>query len=477
MATSGADPLAHPTERKSTATGMTTAPAGGPGRIGAQWEFRLAPVVANPASGEGPEPMSELGSIPEMPIAPPRHSVLGPLREPLFRTLWIAAVISYTGSWMQNVGAAWLMTSLTMSPLMVGLVQAAGSIAVFLVVLPAGAIADVVDRRKLLLFTQTWMVVAAAGLGVLTLAGRITPILLLLFTLLMGFGAVLNDPAWQAITPEIVSHPNFTAGIALNSAGYNVARAMGPAIGGLVIAATNSGIAFLLNALSFFGVIYFLYQWRRKPGRISLRADHMFSAMFAGFRHMRRSSAVKAVLVRSAVFSVSASALPALLPLLAHPFGSQGYGLLLGFFGAGALLGATLIPFLRGMLSADMLVAISTAVFAFATFEGGRWQSFAMLSLTMLVAGVAWIQILASLNVSAQTMCPGHMRARAISMYLLVLQGGLAGGAALWGEIAEQFGIARSLSYAALGLVVGILATLWFRLHPGQMQPTALGMD
>src|SRR5271166_3593348 len=278
------------------------------------WQEPLAPTVPGPAAGERSEPMSELGSIPELPIAPPRHSVLGPLHEPLFRTLWIAAVVSYTGSWMQNVGAGWLMTSLTMSPLMVGLVQAAGSIAVFLVVLPAGAIADVVDRRKLLLFTQTWMVVAAAGLGALTLAGSITPTLLLLFTLLMGFGAVLNDPAWQAITPEIVSHQNFTAGIALNSTGFNVARSIGPALGGLVIAATNSGIAFLLNALSFFGVIYFLYQWKRRAGRISMRADHMFNAMFAGFRHMRRSPAVKAVLVRSAVFSISASALPALLP-------------------------------------------------------------------------------------------------------------------------------------------------------------------
>jgi len=435
------------------------------------------PTVAKPATGGGAEAMSELGSIPELPIAPPRHSVLGPLHEPLFRTLWIAAVVSYTGSWMQNVGAGWLMTSLTLSPLMVGLVQAAGSIAVFLVVLPAGAIADVVDRRKLLLVTQTWMVAAAAGLGVLTLAGKITPALLLLFTLLMGFGAVLNDPAWQAITPEIVSHRNFTAGIALNSAGFNVARAIGPALGGLVIAATNSGIAFLLNALSFFGVIYFLYQWKRKPGRISLRADHMFNAMFAGLRHMRRSSEVKAVLVRSAVFSISASALPALLPLLAHPFGSQGYGLLLGFFGVGALLGAALIPYFRRRMSADLLVTISTAVFAVCTCAGGRWQSFAALSLTMLLAGVAWIQILATLNVSAQTMCPAHMRARAISMYLLVLQGGLAGGAALWGEIAEQFGMTRSLSYAALGLMAGILPTLWFRLHPGRLQPTAVGMD
>ena len=197
--------------------------------------------------------MPELSSIPESPIAPSAaNAYLGPLHEPLFRTLWIAAVISYTGTWMQNVGAAWLMTSLTMSPLMVGLVQAAGSIAVFLVVLPAGAIADVVDRRKLLLFTQTWMVLAAVGLGVLTLAGKVNPTILLLFTLLMGVGAVLNDPAWQAITPETVSQRNFAAGIALNSAGFNVARAIGPALGGLVIAAAGSGIAFLLNAALVF---------------------------------------------------------------------------------------------------------------------------------------------------------------------------------------------------------------------------------
>jgi len=421
--------------------------------------------------------MAELSSLPQLPIAPQRRGVLGPLHEPLFRTLWIAAVISYTGTWMQNVGAAWLMTSLTMSPLMVGLVQAAGSIAVFLVVLPAGAIADMVDRRKLLLFTQSWMVLAAVALGVLTLAGKTTPMLLLLLTFLMGFGAVLNDPAWQAITPETVSRQNFAAGVALNSAGYNVARAVGPAIGGLVIAAAGSGIAFLLNAVSFFGVIYVLYQWRRSPGQTSFRTGHMTRAMFDGFRHMRDSQAVKSVLVRTALFSIGASALPALVPLLAHPFGSQGFGLLLGFFGTGALAGATLMPSLRHRISSDSLVSISTMVFAYTTFAAPRWCTFPLLSLTMFIAGVAWIQILASLNVAAQTMCPGHMRARAISMYLLVLQGGLAGGAALWGAIAEQVGTPRSLSYAAIALLVGVPAAGWFKLHPADLQPTTAGMD
>lgn len=407
----------------------------------------------------------------------PVRGAMGPLHEPLFRSLWIAAVISYTGTWMQNVGAAWLMTSLTMSPLMVGLVQAAGSIAVFLVVLPAGALADMVDRRKLLFFTQTWMVVAAVALAALTLAGKITPGLLLLLTFLMGFGAVLNDPAWQAITPEIVSRENFAAGVAWNSAGFNVARAIGPAFGGLIIAAAGSGVAFLLNAVSFFGVIYFLYRWKQRPVSSPLNSRRMLSTMFDGVRHMRASQQVKAVLVRSAVFSISAGALPALLPLLAHPFGSQGYGLLLGFFGVGALTGAAFMPLVRRRLQSDALVSMSTAIFAFTTYAAPEWCTFALLSLTMFVAGVAWIQILASLNVAAQTMCPGHMRARAIAMYLLVLQGGLAGGAALWGEIAELVGTQRSLTYAAIALLAGIPAATWFRLPSADLQPSTAGMD
>ena len=275
------------------------------------WRRPFPRVTAGQSFPSAPKSyMSELSSVSPVPlVTPPRHKLLGPLYEPLFRSLWIAAVISYIGTWMQNVGAGWMMASLTMSPLMVGLVQAANSIAVFLVVLPAGAIADVVDRRKLLLVTQIWMVLAAAALGILAIAGLVTPALLLLFTFLMGFGAVLNDPAWQAITPEVVSRENFAAGIALNSAGFNVARAIGPALGGLVIFAAGSGVAFLLNAVSFFGVILFLYRWKCQPGRTSLSVSHALDTMFEGFRHMRGSRTTRAVLVRSAVFSISASAL------------------------------------------------------------------------------------------------------------------------------------------------------------------------
>src|ERR1700704_3009094 len=224
------------------------------------------------------------------------NSALAPLREPLFRSLWIAAVISYTGTWMQNVGAGWLMTQLTMSPLMVSLVTAATTLPVFLVILPAGALADMVDRRRFLLITQSWMVVAAGVLGVLTLYHHVTPWMLLLFTFILGLGAVMNDPAWQAITPEVVCPENHASAGALNSVGFNVARAFGPALGGLVIAAAGFGVAFLLNAASFFGVIFFLYRWKR-PHLERVEKSRMWDAMGAGLRYMRGDSVVQCVLI------------------------------------------------------------------------------------------------------------------------------------------------------------------------------------
>src|ERR1700758_3139532 len=189
----------------------------------------------------------------KLPVSAPASTATSspwaPLAEPLFRTLWIASVISYTGTWMQNVGAGWLMTQLTMNPLMVGLVQAAGALPVFLVILPAGALADIVDRRRFLLLTQGWMVLASATLGILTLTSCVGPWVLLLFTFLLGLGAVMNDPAWQAITPELVPAKQHASAVALNSAGFNVARAVGPAMGGMVVALAGSGWAFVLNAV------------------------------------------------------------------------------------------------------------------------------------------------------------------------------------------------------------------------------------
>jgi MFS family permease len=390
-------------------------------------------------------------------------SAWAPLREPLFRALWIAAIVSYIGTWMQAVGAGWMMTVLTMSPLMVGLVQAAVALPVFLVILPAGALADMVDRRRFLLVTQGWMVLASGALGVLTLFRVVTPWILLGFTFALGLGAVMNDPAWQAITPELVPPEQHAAAVAMNSAGFNVARAVGPALGGMVIAWAGSGTAFLLNALSFFGVILVLYRWKRVPAE-RVETEALWEAIGSGLEYVRRSELVRSVLIRTGAFSVGAIALLALLPILAQPFGAQGYGVLLGCFGVGALAGATILPRLRRKLSVDGLVGTAIVVFAGMTFAAGQAHEFGLLCLVMATAGGAWIGILACLNTAAQTMSPSWVRARALSVYLLVLQGGMAIGSTMWGALAGRVGLPNTLACSALALLAGLLTIRRHRL-------------
>ncbi len=415
--------------------------------------------------------MAEMIQMPVVaPItAKPSVSPWAPLGEPLFRSLWIASVISYTGTWMQNVGAGWLMTQLTMNPLMVGLVQAAGALPVFLVILPAGALADMVDRRRFLLLTQGWMVLASATLGILTLTSCVGPWVLLMFTFLLGLGAVMNDPAWQAITPELVPARQHASAVALNSAGFNVARAVGPAMGGLIVAAVGCGTTFLLNAFSFLGVILFLYRWKR-PIEPRHKTQRVWSAIGDGFSYVRESGLAKSVLLRTGTFSVAAVAMLALLPIIARPYGARGYGVLLGCFGLGALLGALALPRLREKLSVDGVVVTAILIFAGMTFAAGRTETFALLCAVMLVAGAAWIGILACLNVAAQTMCPSYIRARALSFYLLVLQGGMAVGATLWGALANKIGVPNALGVAAVALALGVLALRGHRITVSELE-------
>jgi len=363
------------------------------------------------------------------------------------------------------------MTQLTMSPLMVSLVTAATTLPVFLVILPAGALADLVDRRRFLLITQSWMVVAAALLGILTLEHFVTPWMILLFTFILGLGAVMNDPAWQAITPEVVLPENHAPAVALNSVGFNVARAIGPALGGLVIAAAGSGVAFLLNAVSFFGVIFFLYRWKR-PHVEQVATGRIRDAMLTGLRYVRRAPLVRSILIRTGAFSLAASSLPALLPLLARPHGATGYGLLLGFFGCGALAGAAVLPRIRTRASVDGVVAFDIVLFAAMTFAAGRVHAFSWLCLVLFASGTAWIGILACLNVAAQTMCPSFLRARALSVYLLVLQGGMALGSTAWGALANSIGVPATLLWSAIALGGGLFIVRRHRLTSDQLELT-----
>lgn len=301
-------------------------------------------------------------------------SAWGPLREPIFRALWIAAVASNVGTWMEEVGEAWLMTSLSASTLIVALVETAGSLPVVLLAVPSGAFADLIDRRRLLLITQAWMLIVAATLGVLTVSGLTTPWLLLILAFALGLGAAANAPAWEAITPELVTREDLPAAVTLGAVAFNVARAVGPALGGLLVAAFGSGPVFLLNAVSFLGVIVVLYRWQRPVEKSNLPPEHVLGALRAGVRYVRHTPALQAVLVRAATFILCASALWALLPLVARRglgLSASGYGVLLGCLGLGGVTGASFLPRVKKKISTDSLVIGATLIFAAVTIVLG----------------------------------------------------------------------------------------------------------
>lgn len=395
----------------------------------------------------------------------------GPFREPVFRALWIATLVSMVGSWMQDVGAAWLMTLLAPSPIMVALVQSATSMPIFLLAIPAGALADVVDRRRLLLIAQSWMMGAAAVLAVATLMGAVTPEVLLLLTFLLGIGSALTAPAWQAIVPELVSKSEIAQAVALNAVAINAARAVGPAIGGLLIAAGGPGLAFVVNAVSFVGVVLVLYRWQRPPSESILPAERFLAAMRGGVRYLRHAPALQAILVRAALFVFCASVLWALVPLLARErlqAGPTGYGILLGCMGLGAVSAATVLPRLRRIMAVDRLVASATLVFALAVTGLATMTWFLAICGAMFIAGAAWLSVLATFNVGVQTMVPWWVRARALSTYLLALFGSMAAGSATWGAVASRWGMPAALLIAACGFLVGLLAMLRYRIRTGE---------
>ena len=393
-----------------------------------------------------------------------------PLRRPVFRALWIATIASAVGTWMQDVGASWLMTSLAPTPLLVSLVQAASNLPFFVLALPAGALADVVDRRRLLMVSQAWMLLSAAALGVLTLSGAVTPVGLLILTFCLGIGSALNAPAWQAITPELVPREELPEAISLNGMAMNVARAAGPAIGGSVVGMFGPGTTFLLNAASFLGVIAVLAGWERPRHESRLPPEDLFGAIRAGIRYVRHSTELKTVLVRALSFILFGSAPWALLPLFARRtlgLGPSGYGALLGFFGVGAVAGAFCLPRLRRATSAERVTTGAVLAFAAISLVLGLTRNVKLVGLALGIGGAAWLILLASLNLAAQSAVPSWVRARAMAVHLLVIFGGMAIGSAIFGTIATFIDIPAAFQLAALGLVLGRIVTLRFPLPEG----------
>jgi MFS family permease len=401
--------------------------------------------------------------------AAPSHtaprSAWAPLRIRIYRALWVAQFASNVGTWMQTVGAQWLMGTLSHDPLLVALVQTGMTLPVFLVGFPAGALGDVFDRRRVLLFAQSSMLVSAGLLAALTLSDRATPAILLALTFVLGLGQALTAPSWQAIQPQLVGRELIPQAAALGSTSMNLARAVGPAIGGALVAAAGPGWVFVLNAVSFVGVLGVLSVWRREPPPQVLGPEHIRGALRAGVRFVRSSPRMRTVLVRAAAFVLFASAIWALLPIVVRTglgLGSGGYGLLLGAVGLGAVIAAWTLPRVRERLSLDRVLTAASSAFAAAALVIA-WVDFVpAVALALVVTGYCWIAVLSSLNASAQFVLPDWVRARGMGVYLLVFQGGQAAGAAIWGIVTSQAGTGVALSIVAGGLAaVFLVARRW----------------
>lgn len=371
---------------------------------------------------------------------------------------------------MQAVGAAWLMTSLTSSALLISLVQSAAGLPIFLLALPAGALADIFPRRRLLLISNYFLLIVISGLAISTLTGHASPITLLLFTFGIGLGEALEAPPFQAVVSDLVPKSQLVAAVSLNSVGYNIARAIGPALGGFVVAKFGAGTNFVVNALSFAAVLVVLQRWRETAKKSVLPAERFTGAIRAGLQYVRYSPELRTVLLRTGSFGISATALWALLPVLVRQLkgGPSVYGVLLGALGAGALIGGSLLPYLRSKLSIDPLVNCATGCFGVATLLSAFLRPFPVLLALMLLAGIGWIVLLSSLNIATRAVAPAWIQARALAVYLLVFQGSMALGGVIWGALASRLGVHAALAAVGACLLLTIPLSVGLSLKSGQ---------
>ena len=394
-----------------------------------------------------------------------------PLQRPLFAVLWAATVLGNTGSFMRDVTSSWLVTDLSSSPAAVAMIQAAGSLPIFLLAIPAGVLSDILDRRRYLIAVQILLAGVSVALMLLSYFGFLTVGSLIALTFVGGIGAALMAPAWQSIVPELVPIRDLKNAVALNSLGVNISRSIGPAAGGLLLASFGAAVTYGADVVSYVFVIAALIWWKRPSGADDALSENFLGAFRAGLRYARASRALHVVLFRALVFFAFASAVWALLPLVARQLlqGDAGfYGILLGSVGVGAVIGALLLPRLRALLDPDQLVLasgiVTAVVMVVLSFAPPKWMAIVVL----LSLGAAWITALTTLNGTAQAILPNWVRGRALAVYLTVFNGAMAGGSLGWGLVAQVWGIPATLVVSAAGLVVVSLLLHRVRLPKGE---------
>ena len=398
-------------------------------------------------------------------------SPLRPFRHSIFRDVWLANLLSRFGGLIQSVGASWLMVSLGASATLISLVQTSTTLPIMLFSLLAGALADTFDRRRLMLVAQAFMLAVSLALSLAAWFGALTPGLLLVFTFLIGTGAALNGPAWQASVGDMVPRDDLPAAVALNSLGFNVARSTGPAVGGLIVAAFGAAAAFAVNAVSYLGLLVVLARWRSPKRRERLQRETLGHAMSAGVRYVALSPAIMTVLARSLVFGLGASAVPALMPLVARDLVAGGpltFGLLLGAFGVGAVVGAYYSSGLRQKLSTEWFVRSALLALATASVATALSASVVLTMASLFFGGAGWVLALSTFNVTVQMASPRWVVGRTLALYQMSAFGGMALGSWVWGNITERAGVDVALVAAAGVSLVCLLIGFRFPLPAAQ---------
>jgi MFS family permease len=401
---------------------------------------------------------------------------LAPFHSRVFAMIWTASLVSNFGSLIQAVGASWMMTSIAPSADMVALVQASTTLPIMLLSLASGATADIWDRRLVMLIAQILMLCVSLALTITAYMGQITPWTLLALTFLLGCGTALYGPAWQSSVGEQVPRADLPSAVALNSLSFNIARTAGPAIGGIIVANAGPPVAFLTNTLSYVALIVVLMLWRRPKPAPFLPPENMFMAMGAGVRYARLSPEIRTVLLRGVVFGVLGSSVWALMPLIARDLiggNAVTYGVLLGAFGSGAVLGALSSTSLRHRYSNEVIVRASTVGFGISSLVTAisSWHALSMLAL--MLGGASWVLALSTFNVTVQTSSPRWVVGRTVAIYQMVTFGGLAIGSWLSGLVANGFGL--KICLISSGALMVVSAVLGRRLP--LRQPEGLNLD